>query len=163
MPTITRWYVKTSLISLLLGISLGAVQLYPKINLPGAYPIFIHLLTFGWLTQLIFGIAIWMFPTFSKEMPRGPEWIGWIIYASLNSGLILRIIFEPLLIIRPENLTSWAIKFLKYFDANPLILKILFSNDVIQWALFASAVLQWLAGVLFVIAIWSRTRGTKPR
>jgi len=163
MPTVTRWYVKTSLISLLIGISIGITQLIPDINFPGAYPIFIHLLTFGWLTQLIFGIAIWMFPTFSKEQPRGPEWVSWLIYGSLNIGLLLRVIFEPLQLVRPNHLTEWAVDFFKFLDANQFLIHVLFTNDIVQWALLLSAVFQWLAGVLFVVVIWSRARGTKAR
>jgi len=28
----------------------------------GLFPVYIHLLVFGWLTQLIFGVIYWMFP-----------------------------------------------------------------------------------------------------
>lgn len=57
-------------------------------------PIYIHLLTIGWLTQLIMGVAYWMFPKFSKEVPRGNEKLSWTVYTLLNLGLIFRAIGE---------------------------------------------------------------------
>ena len=133
MPTITRWFVKTSLVSLVLGLSIGIWQQLPGTKAAGLFPIYLHLLTFGWLTQLIFGIAIWMFPSYSKQHPRGPEWLGWGIYAALNAGLILRIIFEPLQAVSSSMLGGWM--------------------------LVGAAILQWLAGVAFFANAWTRVRG----
>lgn len=93
---------------------------------------YFHLLTFGWLTQLIFGIALWMFPKYSPTTPRGPEWLGWSTFALLNTGLILRMIFEP-----------W-----NGMAASPLT----------GWMLVIAALLQWLAGVTFVANTWKRVR-----
>lgn len=137
MPTLTRWFVRTSLIYLVLGGMLGVVSQFPTTNIPGAYPVFIHLLTYGWLTQLVFGIAIWMFPVLSKEHPRGLEWLGWLTYAMLNLGLILRILFEPLIIIAPNALSKQMV--------------------------LTSALLQWLASMLFVATIWPRARSSKAK
>jgi hypothetical protein len=78
----------------------------------------------GWLTQLIFGIAIWMFPVYSKAQPCGPEWLGWGIFSILNTGLLIRVIFEPLQGISPSNFGGWM--------------------------LVLAALLQWLSGLDFV-------------
>ena len=133
MPTLTRWFIKAALVSLVLGLAAGIWQQVPGANAVGMFPVYLHLLTFGWLTQLIFGIAIWMFPMYSKEQPRGPEWIGWSVFAALNVGLLLRVIFEPLQSFSPTVSGGWA--------------------------LVASAILQWLSGVGFAAAIWRRIRG----
>jgi hypothetical protein len=133
MPTITRWFVKASLISLVLGLVTGVWQQVPGMSATGVFPVYLHLLTFGWLTQLIFGIALWMFPVYSKAQPRGPEWLGWGIFAALNAGLLLRVVFEPLQGISPSNFGGWA--------------------------LVTAAVLQWLAGVGYVVNVWTRVRG----
>ena len=56
---------------------------------------YLHLLVVGWLTQLIFGVAYWMFPRYSPERPRGSERLGWASFALLNIGLVLRTVAEP--------------------------------------------------------------------
>ncbi|PKN94265.1 MAG: hypothetical protein CVU44_07655 [Chloroflexi bacterium HGW-Chloroflexi-6] len=133
MPAATRWFVKASLVSLILGLLVGVWQQIPGIKTAGIFPVYMHLLTFGWLTQLIFGIAIWMFPAYSKEHPRGPQWMGWATFVALNTGLLLRVVFEPLQGVAPSALGGWM--------------------------LVAAAVLQWLAGVGFVANVWTRVRG----
>lgn len=133
MPTITRWFVKASLVCLVLGLVAGTWQQVPGAAIPGLFPVYLHLLTFGWLTQLIFGIAIWMFPVYSKEHLRGPEWLGWSIFVTLNAGLLLRVVFEPLQGISPSAFGGWM--------------------------LVMAAILQWLAGVGFVANVWTRVRG----
>jgi hypothetical protein len=133
MPTITRWFIKAALVSLVLGLAAGIWQQVPGANAVGMFPVYLHLLTFGWLTQLIFGIAIWMFPMYSKEHPRGPEWIGWSVFATLNLGLLLRVIFEPLQSLSPTTFGAWA--------------------------LVAAAILQWYSGMGFAAAVWKRIRG----
>ncbi|ABY35174.1 MAG TPA: hypothetical protein DEF43_16180 [Chloroflexus aurantiacus] len=133
MPVLTRSFVKASLITLVVGLLIGIWQQIPGFSIPGLSPVYLHLLTFGWLTQLIFGVALWMFPVYTKEQPRGPEWLGWTIFACLNLGLLLRLIFEPLQGLAPSIVGGWM--------------------------LVLSALLQWLAGVGFIINIWPRVRG----
>ena len=130
MPTITRWFIKAAFVSLVLGLAAGIWQ--QVASAVGMFPVYLHLLTFGWLTQLIFGVAIWMFPMYSKEHPRGPEWLGWSIFAALNLGLLLRVIFEPLQSLSPTTYGTWA--------------------------LVAAAILQWYSGMGFAAAVWKRIR-----
>lgn len=133
MPPITRWFLKAGLVYLVLALGTGVFLALPNANsTSGLFPVYFHMLTFGWLTQLIFGIALWMFPKYSIARPRGHEWLGWITLILLNSGLILRIIFEPLHGLVPSSFSSWA--------------------------LVAAALLQWLAGVAFVANTWTRVR-----
>lgn len=93
MPLLTRIFIKTALIYLALALALGIALALGAAN--GLFPVYIHLLVFGWLTQLIFGVVYWMFPKYSTEKPRGHESLGWVTYALLNLGLILRAIAEP--------------------------------------------------------------------
>ncbi|GAB4415513.1 MAG: hypothetical protein Kow002_00690 [Anaerolineales bacterium] len=133
MPTITRWFVKTSLVMLVLALLIGVYQQIPGLPKQGYFPVYLHLLAFGWLTQLIFGIAVWMLPKFTSEKPRGYEWINWLTYISLNFGLLLRFIFEPL-----------------------------YGSERLAWSgvgLILAAILQWLAGVLFAGQAWFRVKG----
>ena len=75
------------------------------------------------MTQLIFGVVIWMFPKYSTAQPRGNERLGWATYGLLNAGLLLRAIGEPLSAAQPASGAGWP--------------------------LAASAVLQLLAGWAF--------------
>ncbi len=133
MPKLTRWFLKAALVYLILALCSGMLLALPNGSpLAGLFPIYIHTLAFGWLTQLIFGVALWMFPKFSSAKPRGYEWLGWVTFVLLNLGLILRIIFEPLQSTAPSLLFGWM--------------------------LVISAILQWLSGAAFVVNTWARVR-----
>ncbi len=136
MPKLARWYVKSALIYLVVGAILAALSLANAATLPPALlalrPLAWHLLTFGWATQLIFGVAYWMFPHLSKEKPRGDERVLWAVFWCLNAGLLLRAVGEPLGALRP-GLVS------------PLVLQ-------------GSAVLQVAAAWVFAAETWPRVK-----
>ncbi len=137
MPTITRYFIKAALLYLVAALLLGALLLLQSIlKLPAALaafnPVYFHLLMVGWVTQLIMGVAYWMFPKQSKERPRGAEWIGWMVLALLNIGLLLRLIAEPLQALHPD----WNI----------------------GWLLAVSALAQLVAGWAFVANTWTRVK-----
>lgn len=136
MPPLTRWFVKTSFVYLALALITGLlveIQSALKLtSLGGLFPIYIHLLVFGWLSQLIFGVVFWMFPRYSAERPRGSETLGWWTYALLNVGLLLRALAEPIDSMQPNPFSGWT--------------------------LVLSAILQFLAGLLFVINSWGRVK-----
>lgn len=133
MPVLTRWFLKAALVYLILALCAGILLALPgELLIPGLFPTYIHILSFGWLTQLIFGVALWMFPKYSSAQPRGHEWLGWTTFILLNTGLTLRIIFEPLHSMSPSTFNSWA--------------------------LVVAALLQWLAGIAFVANTWTRVR-----
>jgi hypothetical protein len=108
----------------------------PIFNLPNwiatLRPVYLHWITLGWLTQLIFGVAYWMFPKYSRENPRGNEKLGWAILLCLNVGLILRSIGEPLVMTQPEGGYGWT--------------------------LALASLLLLLAGWGFVLNTWSRVK-----
>lgn len=135
MPPITRWFIKTSLVYLVLALLTGIlIAAQGPLKLPGGalFPVYFHLLAEGWITFLIIGIAFWMFPKFSREKPRGYDSLGWLSYACLQSGLLLRAISEPLNSLHPGQ--GWG------------------------WALVASAILQWLGGMAFFANTWPRVK-----
>jgi len=135
MPLIVRTFLKTALLyfvaALLLNIAIAlqraGVSFPPRLD-----SVYIHLVTVGWISQLIIGVAVWMFPKYSKDQPRGPEWVNWTIYALLNAGLLLRVISEPAAASGGGEV--WGV------------------------LLLASALLQWCAGVLFAVTAWRRVR-----
>lgn len=138
MPLLTRWYVKTAMVYLVAALLLGALMAGGRlIRLPAvvllAGPAQIHLFVVGWLTQLIFGIAYWMFPKESAERPRGSDALALFTYIALNAGLLARAVGEP-----------WSA-----VQAGPATAVLL----------VAAAVLQWCAGLGFVVLAWPRVRG----
>ena len=69
MPLLTRTFIKTAMIYFALALVLGILLAVGVTN--SLFPVYIHLLVFGWLTQLIFGVVFWMFP---KYLQRTPTW-----------------------------------------------------------------------------------------
>ncbi len=137
MPTITRTFIKTALAYALVGMLLSTlglihttVPLHPVLGL--IRPTALHAIMVGWLTQLIFGVALWMFPVWSKAQPRGPEIPTWLCYGLLNAGLAVRLLIEPLNGYRP--------------------------SAVLGTLLVIAAVLQVAAVLLFVGLAWRRVR-----
>ncbi len=138
MPPLSRAFIKAGLIDFILALIAGALtvarpvitSLPPTISL--LYPVYLHLLMVGWVTQLIMGVGYWMFPKLTKETPRGSERLGWATFILLNVGLVLRALSEPLVVVKPE----WNL----------------------GWVLALSAVLQLIAGWGFVINTWRRIK-----
>jgi heme/copper-type cytochrome/quinol oxidase subunit 1 len=95
MPPIARWFIKTAMIYLVAALALGAAAgMGLRTPYLAAGPAWVHLLVLGWVTQLIFGVAYWLFPRYSKENPYGHARLAVAAYASLNAGLILRFLVE---------------------------------------------------------------------
>ena len=138
MHTQARVFIRTALVYLVVAFTVGGLYLLNQgldFNADIGvllYPYY-HLLMVGWATQLICGVAVWMFPPLTREQPRGNERLGWFVYAALNLGLLLRVVGEPLQAWRG----GWG------------------------WMLAAAAILQALAIWAFVFAIWPRVKG-KP-
>ncbi|MFQ5568755.1 MAG: hypothetical protein ACE5G0_03710 [Rhodothermales bacterium] len=137
MPVLSRWFIKTALIYLVFALVAGLVlAARPVLDLPAFLATldrtYVHLFTVGWLTQLIFGVAFWLFPRHSRERPYGDERGVRLSYFLLNAGLLLRAGAEPLQAWRPAS--AWG------------------------WTLAASALLQWLAGVVLAVYLWKRVK-----
>lgn len=137
MPKLSRWFVKSALVYLILGaVIAGAALSGAAIPLPPGIlalrPLAWHLITVGWVTQLIFGVAFWMFPHISKTQPRGDERLAWLVFWGLNAGLALRAVGEPVSALWPSALPVFVL---------PL-----------------AAILQVLAFWVFVVGTWPRIR-----
>lgn len=138
MPKLSRWFVKTALGYLALALLLGVALVWPtetagwRVWQGLFWPVWIHLLTVGWLTQLIFGVAFWLFPRHSRMRPYGPQQLAWTAYPLLNAGILLRLFAEPAI--------AWT--------ASPL------------WRGLAglSAAFQWIAGTLMAVYLWTRVK-----
>jgi len=94
MPKISIWFIRTSLIYLLLGFSAGGLLLFQKgVNLePGIWlllPLHIEWMFIGWIFQLAMGVAFWILPRFPKPPIRGKETSAILSYFLLNTGMLL--------------------------------------------------------------------------
>ncbi|MFN3975057.1 MAG: hypothetical protein ACK4K2_07305 [Dehalococcoidia bacterium] len=137
MPPLARWFIRLSLIYLALALLLWTVQALGWVGaVPGwvgaLSPAALHLFFVGWATQMIMGVAYWMFPR-ERQRPYGIQALALATLLLLNGGLALRLVGEPLHTLYPG--TGWG------------------------WVLVASGALQWLAGVAFVANTWGRIRG----
>lgn len=94
MPRVTIWLIRSSLIALLLGFSLGAIMLIGKGvgafgQLSPVIPIHVELVVLGWMVQLAMGVALWILPRFGARGPaRGAAW-GWAAWILWNGGILL--------------------------------------------------------------------------
>ena len=137
MPRLSRFFIKAGLLYLVAAFTLGLlVAARVPLGLPAwlsaFQPVLAHLFVVGWITQLIMGVAYWMFPKITKDNPRGDVRFGWIVFWLLNIGLLLRVASEPLITLDPAAPAGWA--------------------------LIASAVCQLLAGWGIVVALWPRVK-----
>ncbi|MEE8062509.1 MAG: hypothetical protein V3T16_11800 [Gemmatimonadales bacterium] len=70
MPLPARLFIRFAMGYMLLGLLAGiALALDPALRT--FWPTYLHLITVGWLTQLIFGVAFWLFPRASQARSRG--------------------------------------------------------------------------------------------
>ena len=105
MPVEARWFVKTSLVCLLASSMLGTLQfgwgaLFGSPAPAWLRPLHLHLATVGWLINMVFGVALWMFPMPKGAMregrPRYSKGAAVLCFAAINGGLALRVAAEPL-------------------------------------------------------------------
>jgi hypothetical protein len=137
VPTLTRWYAKASLVYFVVALAISFLLALPaSVNFPpwisALSPVYFHLFMVGWISQLIFGVMYWMFPKASQKQPRGRQDLMWAVFFSLNAGLALRAISEPIMTVSPS--VTWG------------------------RLLVASASLQSLAGIGLVVGIWPRVK-----
>lgn len=137
MPPLARWFIRLSLLYLALALLLwmaqgmGGVWAMPRWVM-ALSPAALHLFFVGWATQMIMGVAYWLFPR-ERQRPYGIPALAWTTFLALNGGLALRLVGEPLHTLYPN--AGWG------------------------WVLVASGAFQWLAGVAFVANTWTRIRG----
>lgn len=112
MPRLTRWLIRTALLYFVAALVLGVAQVSPALRmqsswLANAWPGYVHLFMLGWLSQLIVGVAFWLFPRRGAADNR--IWLGWTGYALVNAGLLIRVALEPAEIARPTPQLGWLL------------------------------------------------------
>jgi hypothetical protein len=137
MPPLTRWLIRTALVCFVAGLLLGVAMQARAARealplLAAAWPGYVHLLTVGWVTQLIMGVAFWLFPRTDRSQPAPPAWLGWTGYVLLNGGLLMRLAAEPAAMLDPAT--------------------------GLRGLLPLSALLQLAAACCFALLLWPRVR-----
>lgn len=132
MPNVTRWFIKVGIIYFLLGVSLAIVAELDVINTRALLlPVYWHMIVTGWITQVIMGVSIWMFPRKHRDNKKRESVLSWLAFWLLNSGLVLRFLSEPFLPIVQNHLAVTSL-------------------------MLTSAVLQVLGVIFYVAEIWPR-------
>jgi formate-dependent nitrite reductase membrane component NrfD len=137
MPPVTRWFIKTGIIWFALGVTLALVAELP--NVQGSallLPVYWHMLVIGWITQVIMGVSIWMFPRKKRNRKKESSSLATGAYFLLNGGLIIRFLSEPFL---------------------PLVT----NSDIVPVVVIVSGILQVAAIMLFIAEIWPRVQPKK--
>ena len=101
MPYLSRLMIRTALVWLALGYTLGGLLLLNK-GLPVLAWLWalrythVHMLLIGWTVQFAFGVAFWILPRLDASGARGDERLVWLCYAALNVGVVLAALHDPL-------------------------------------------------------------------
>lgn len=136
MPAIAKYFIRCALVFLLLSIVVQALNQFASqlgwSVLNNLQPVFFHFFLFGWVMQMIIGVSLWMFPWQDKAQFILRDRVGWFALLTINSGLVLRGICEPLL--EPT------------------------SGDSLRILLTVSVMLMWLGCVVYAAHIWQRVR-----
>ena len=99
MPRLSVWFVRTALLHLAAGFTVGGLLLFNKgrpIH-PSVWQLLsahIELLLLGWTLNLALGVAYWILPRYKTGPPRGAEGPVWLAYGLLN-GCILAVCLAP--------------------------------------------------------------------
>src|SRR5699024_305484 len=133
-----RLFIKTGLLYFLLSILLRVfIDLFTSYPVSSLIVLFWHALMLGWISQIIMGVSIWMFPWRTREESFKAQKLSWLTYLFLNTGLLLRMISSPLLDLSGFNI--WGI------------------------LLAVSAPLQLAAVIFYVLEMWPRVQSKKQR
>jgi hypothetical protein len=101
VPRLSRLMIRTALIWLTLGYTVGGLLLLNKglSLLPWLWTLrftHVHLLLIGWMVQFACGVAFWILPRLDASGARGDERLVWLCYAGLNIGVVLAALHDPL-------------------------------------------------------------------
>lgn len=92
MPRLSVFYLRSALIHLFLGFTLGGLLLWNK-GVPihpqiwRLLPAHMEFLLLGWTVQLVIGVAYWILPRFRTQRKRAA--LVWLAFALLNGGVWL--------------------------------------------------------------------------
>jgi cbb3-type cytochrome oxidase subunit 1 len=94
VPRLSVWLVRSALVFLAAGLTVGAAILAGR-GLGGGpwlarlIPLHAEFLLVGWTVQLVLGVAYWILPRLPAGAERGNPALGWVSYWVLNAGVLL--------------------------------------------------------------------------
>ncbi|MEZ4668474.1 MAG: hypothetical protein R3E39_11205 [Anaerolineae bacterium] len=94
MPRLSVWMVRSALLHLGVGLTIGALLLWNK-GLPFDAWLWllrdthINLLLVGWTLQFALGMMVWVMPRFTAAPRYGNLRLGWWGWGLLNGGVLL--------------------------------------------------------------------------
>lgn len=137
MFTTVRYFVKTSIIFLIVGIITGLYMSISKYILKLGYSqelisAHTHLILVGSVMMMIMGVALWFFPRADKEDKRYNPDLILAAYLIMTIGTSLRFVFQV--------------------AANFIISKF------VHYMIAISSIMQVIAIILFFYSIWGRIR-----
>lgn len=115
MPKLSVWFIRSSLLYLAAGFTLGALILVNK-GLPflGAIwlllPAHIEFVMVGWMVMLVIGVAFWILPRFSRAPKRGNEPLAWASLCLLHAGIWATILSPLWTQFRWVYLPGWGLE-----------------------------------------------------
>lgn len=137
MHSLVRRFIKTGILFLLVGLTLGAVLVVRR-ELLGEWPdpywvsAHTHAILVGFVMMMILGVALWLFPRPEKGDTRyAPQRVE-LAYWSVATGTALRIAGE---IGRSSSGATW-----------------------LRWLVVVSSLAQVAGMALFFFTMWSRVR-----
>jgi hypothetical protein len=94
MPRLSVWFIRASLVYLVIGFTFGAFMLANEglaFNLPlgKILPAHMEFLFLGFMLQLALGVAYWILPRYGQGKPRGNETLAWASLIMLNAGILM--------------------------------------------------------------------------
>jgi hypothetical protein len=97
MPRLSVYFVRASLVYLLLGFTMGGLMLANKGLMISAMiwsllPLHIEFTFIGWMIQLAMGVAFWILPRHRQGPPRGDERLSWAALVAVNAGIVCLIL-----------------------------------------------------------------------
>ncbi len=156
MLPVTRWFIKAGMIWLALGLMLLLADTIPgspfHISL---LPVYWHMIAVGWITQLIMGVSIWMFPRKRRDRKKAETPLQWAIFWSLNAGLVLRFFSEPLL--DPGAVEAGVA------GGMEMVTNLEQGIGLVSWLVLTSIGLQLTAVLLYLAEIWPRVQPRRKR
>lgn len=94
MPALSVWFIRFSLVYLVVGASLGTMMLLVKAGaaaprwLFAGWGVHSEVVLMGWMVQLTMGVGYWILPKFPRQPVRGPRWPAVTALVLLNIGVL---------------------------------------------------------------------------
>ena len=138
MFSTVRYFIKTSIVFLVIGLLTGLYMLFAKCYLniwphPELVSAHTHIILSGSVLMMIMGVALWFFPRPEKDDP----------------------LYKPELILSSYYLMTIS-TFARFISQ--VILSVIAYNEILKFILIVSSLGQIVGMIIFFISMWGRIR-----